>query len=134
MNSSGIIFDHIHIISEDPRTAAAWYADRLGGAIVRDGDVYGAPQIYVAFNGATIIVRGLRAGEDIEKKARRQWGVDHFGFLIEDDFDGFCEELRGKGVRFTLEPMDFNPTTRIAFIQAPDGVIIELVHRKAIGG
>jgi hypothetical protein len=26
--------------------------------------------------------------------------------------------------------MDFNPTTRIAYIEAPDGVSIELVHRK----
>jgi hypothetical protein len=34
-------------------------------------------------------------------------------------------------------PMDFNPTTRIAYIEASDGVSIELVHRKkqvGVGG
>ena len=39
-------------------------------------------------------------------------------------------ELKQKGVTFSLEPTDFNPTTRIAFINAPDGVSIELLNRK----
>lgn len=132
MNSVGITFDHIHIISKEPRKAADWYVHMLGGVITREGDVKGAPQIYVAFDGATIIIRGLRAGEDIAEKTGRQWGVDHFGFLIKENFDGFCDKLRSMGVRFNLDPMDFNPTTRIAYIHAPDGVIIELVYRKAM--
>ena len=49
---------------------------------------------------------------------------------VTGDFDGFCAGLRSKGVTFSLEPTDFNPTTRIAFIQAPDGVSIELLNRK----
>jgi catechol 2,3-dioxygenase-like lactoylglutathione lyase family enzyme len=92
--------------------------------------MHGAPQIHVAFHGATIIVRGQRTGEQAGKKGGRQWGVDHFGFQVQDEFDGFCNDLKKKGVTFTLEPMDFNPTTRIAYIAAPDGVSIELVHRK----
>jgi hypothetical protein len=38
--------------------------------------------------------------------------------------------LKEKGVAFSLDPVDFNPTTRIAFISAPDGVSIELLNRK----
>jgi lactoylglutathione lyase len=49
---------------------------------------------------------------------------------VRGDFDGFCSGLKGKGVTFSLEPTDFNPTTRIAFINAPDGVSIELLDRK----
>jgi hypothetical protein len=29
-----------------------------------------------------------------------------------------------------MEPTDINPSTRIAFIEAPDGVSIELLDRK----
>jgi catechol 2,3-dioxygenase-like lactoylglutathione lyase family enzyme len=130
MHQGKVVFDHIHIISEDPHTAAAWYADKLGGEIIKSDEVYGAPQIYVAFAGAAIIVRGRRAGEDPKKKPHLQWGIDHFGFQVGEDFDGFCDGLRKKGVTFTLEPKDFNPTTRIAFIEGPDGVNIELVYRK----
>ena len=49
---------------------------------------------------------------------------------VKGDFDGFCSELRQKGVTFSMEPTDFNPTTRIAFINAPDGVSVELLNRK----
>jgi catechol 2,3-dioxygenase-like lactoylglutathione lyase family enzyme len=129
MHQGKVLFDHIHIISEDPHAAAAWYADKLRGEVIKSGEVSGAPQIYVAFSGGTIIVRGRRMGEEPENKSCRQWGVDHFGFHIEEDFDDFCDGLLKKGVTFTVEPKDFNPTTRIAFIEGPDGVNIELVHR-----
>jgi lactoylglutathione lyase len=49
---------------------------------------------------------------------------------VKGDFDGFCAGLRSKGVTFSLDPTDFNPTTRIAFINAPDGVSVELLDRK----
>lgn len=131
MRDANIIFDHVHLISEDPQAATSWYVDKFGGAIVRSYDLRGAPQMHVAFHGATIIVRGQRTGEQAGTKDGRQWGVDHFGFQVQEDFDGFCNGLRQKGVTFTLEPMNFNATTRIAFIAAPDGVSIELVHRTA---
>lgn len=130
METPSIVFDHVHLISQDPQATASWYVDKLGGTIARSAEVRGAPQIYVSFNGATIIVRGQRPGEQAGKKNGLEWGADHFAFQIRENFDGLCDELRHKGVTFTLEPTSFNPTTRIAFIEAPDGVSIELVHRQ----
>jgi len=49
---------------------------------------------------------------------------------VDGDFDGFCGDLKKNGVAFSIDPVDFSPTPRIAFIEAPDGVSIELVHRK----
>ena len=77
-----------------------------------------------------VIVRGERPTERAIDRDSLQWGVDHFGLQVKGDFDGFCAGLRGKGVRFTMDPTQANPTTRIAFIQAPDGVGVELVSRK----
>ena len=37
---------------------------------------------------------------------------DTFGLRVKGDFDGFCTGLKSKGVAFSLEPVDFNPTTR----------------------
>lgn len=130
MGAASIVFDHVHLISEDPQTTASWYVDKLGGTIARSAEVQGAPQIYVSFNGAMIIVRGQRPGEQAGEKTGLEWGADHFAFQIQEDFDGFCDALRRKGVRFTLDPTNANPTTRIAFIEAPDNVSIELVHRQ----
>lgn len=124
-------FDHVHVISKQPKDTADWYADRLGGTITKSATVKDAPQIYVSFGDAFIIVRGQRPGESAQDKASTEWGADHFGFNVQGDFDAFCAGLRAKGVKFSMEPTDINPATRIAFVDAPDGVSIELLSRKA---
>jgi catechol 2,3-dioxygenase-like lactoylglutathione lyase family enzyme len=130
MDNTSIVFDHIHLISKDPQYTASWYEEKLGGKIISDNEVLGAPQIFVAFEGAIIIVRGQRPGEETVKKEGLTWGTDHFGFQVHGDFDAYCDALKKKGVHFTVEPRDFSPTSRIAFIEAPDGVNIELLIRK----
>ena len=130
MSNASIVFDHIHLISEDPQSAGLWYVEKMGGKIISSQETRGAPQLYVALEGGTIIVRGQRPGEQVDRKPGLQWGTDHFGFQVLGDFDGFCDDLKKKGVKFTVEPMDFRPGIRIAFIEAPDGVSIELVQRK----
>ncbi|MBI4765917.1 MAG: VOC family protein [Deltaproteobacteria bacterium] len=130
MSNENIVFDHVHLVSKDPEPAAAWYAEKLGGRVVSSSEVRGAPSIVVAFKGATIIIRGQRPGEQVKEKTGIEWGMDHFGLRVDGDFDGFCEDLKRNGVKFTVDPMDFGPTARIAFIEAPDGVSIELLQRK----
>jgi lactoylglutathione lyase len=126
-----LTFDHVHLHSQDPVAAAKGYADTLGGEIMATTEVRGAPQVLVGFQGATIIIRGQRTGETAADKSGLQWGVDHFGFRVSSDFDGYCDRLKHNGIAFSLDPVDFGPDLRIAFIQAPDGVSIELLHRRA---
>ena len=134
MADASVSFDHVHLVAADPRATANWYVDKLGGEISRSLDVRGAPQIYVALGGFIVIVRGQRPAEQAAVKPGLQWGVDHFGLRVTGDFDGFCTSLREKDVRFSMEPTDFNETTRIAFIDAPDGVSVELLNRKDMHG
>ncbi len=130
MDETGIVFDHVHLISADPRAAAAWYVDPLGGRIVGQSERDGSLQFLVAFDGATLIIRGLRTGEQAGTKRALQWGADHFAFRVNGDFDGYCAALKKKGVPFTLDPVDFTPSVRIAFLTGPDDVSIELLQRK----
>jgi catechol 2,3-dioxygenase-like lactoylglutathione lyase family enzyme len=130
MPDASIAFDHVHLVSKDPRAAVDWYVEKLGGKVIRSAEAQGAPQISVSLGDAMIIVRGQRPAEQAAEKPGVQWGVDHFGMRVTGDFDGFCAKLRSEGVAFNKEPTDINPVTRIAFIQAPDGVSIELLNRK----
>lgn len=130
MPDASLAFDHVHLVAKDPQAAAHWYVEKLGGEIIRSIEVKGAPQVYVSIGGFMILVRGERPGEQVDGKSGLEWGIDHFGVRVKGDFDGYCAGLRNKGVTFSLEPTDFNPTTRIAFINAPDGVSIELLNRK----
>ena len=130
MAEATIGFDHVHLVAKDAHKTARWYVEKLGGELLKSLDVMGAPQVYVSFNGFIVIVRGERPAESVNDKPGLEWGIDHFGLRVKGDFDGFCNALKTKGVAFSLEPTDFNPTTRIAFIKAPDGVSIELLDRK----
>ena len=130
MPNANLAFDHVHVVSKDPHAAATWYVDKLGGEIVKSTVSHGAPQVYVSFGGPMVIIRGQRAAESAAETPGLEWGIDHFGLRVPGDFDGFCAGLRAKGVVFSMDLTDTNPTTRIAYIQAPDGVSIELLNRK----
>lgn len=138
-------FDHIHLISEDPKAAAAWYENVLGGQIVAEYELRSAPQINVAFGGMQILIRGRRPGEapvstrpmaDFDTDAARyashnEWGTDHFGFTYSGDLKAFCEEIRAKGATFSVEPWEFSPGGLLCYVAAPDGVSIELVQARS---
>ncbi len=134
-------FDHIHLISEDPKAAAAWYEEILGGEIVADYELRGAPQINVRVGGMQVIIRGRRPGESpvstrpmqdfADYSSHDEWGTDHFGYTYHGDLNAFCEEIRGKGATLAVEPWEFSPGSLICYVAAPDGVSIELVQARS---
>ncbi|MEK6710214.1 MAG: VOC family protein [Nitrospinota bacterium] len=129
---SNLSFDHVHVISRNPEASAKWFVEKLEGKVTASHEVRGAPQVYIDFGGHKVIVRGQRPGEAAQDKTGLEWGTDHFGFQVAGnvDFRAYCAGLKSKGVKFTVDVTQFNPTTQIAFIEAPDGVIIELLQRK----
>lgn len=133
-------FDHVHLISRDPRAAAEWYRDMFGGEISQvQENLRGAPQIDVRVGGMTVVIRGQRPGEkpaetrpmkafDGGYSSHDGWGTDHFGFTYKGDLRQFCDELKGKGVRMAVEPWEFKPGMVLCYVAAPDGVSIELIQ------
>ena len=140
MSDDKLSFDHIHIISEDPRTAAKWYEGVLGATIRSEQELRSAPQITVGLGGLTILIRGRRPGEDPGRPVQLQdfedysshneYGTDHFAFTYHGDLRAYCEALRAKGVTFAVEPWEFSPGGLLCYIAAPDGVSIELVQAQ----
>jgi catechol 2,3-dioxygenase-like lactoylglutathione lyase family enzyme len=134
-----LAFDHIHLISRDPRGAAKWYEEMFGGQVsaVQD-NLRGAPQIDVRVGSMTIVIRGQRPGEKpVETRPMQRfegysshdgWGTDHFGFTYRGDLRAFCAELKRKGARMAVEPWEFKPGLVLCYVAAPDGVSIELIQ------
>ena len=113
----------------------------FGAEIAAEYELREAPQINVRLGGMTIIIRGRRPGEapgepkPIEHygdySSHNEWGTDHFGFTYKGDLAAFCDELRGKGVEFAVEPWEFSPGGLLCYVAAPDGVSIELIQARA---
>ena len=139
MSNRAFTFDHVHIISKNPKVSANWYAEMFGATIVADTVARGAPQIFVGLGGMTILIRGRRPGEApiparpirpyADFSSHNTWGTDHFGFLYQGDLGAFCAELRAKGVSFPVELKKGVNGSLLCYVAAPDGVSIELMQR-----
>ena len=138
MSNPAFKFDHVHIISEDPKASAAWYVERFGATIAKDTVARGAPQIFVELGGTTILIRGRRPGEApvaarpiqsyADFSSHNAWGTDHFGFMYDGDLTAFHDELRAKGVTFPVELKKGVGGSLLCYVAAPDGVSIELMQ------
>ena len=58
-----LTFDHIHVISRDPKTSAQWYIDNLGATVTNEVTARGATQIVLLLAGMRFLIRGQRPGE-----------------------------------------------------------------------
>ena len=138
MSNPAFKFDHVHIISENPRAAAEWYAEMFGATIAADTVARGAAQIFVELGGMTILIRGKRPGEApvaappikpfADFSSHDGWGTDHFGFMFQGDLTTFCQTLRAKGVKFPVELKKGVGGSLLCYVAAPDGVSIELMQ------
>jgi ribonuclease HI len=54
---------------------------------------------------------------------------DHLGFEVAN-IEKTVEEMRKAGITITDEPFALNSSTTIAFVEDPDGTLIELIQRK----
>jgi lactoylglutathione lyase len=122
--------DHLHLISPNIESTKDWYCEVFGGKVTFEGEFRGNKVYYVDVNGFNIIlVQQLPGEQPLAASIRTREGLDHFGFAV-DDMDAAAAELKSKGVKFVVEPMQVRPGLRIAYVEAPDKVRIELSERK----
>lgn len=126
--------DHIHLKAVDVEKTARWYVDVLGAKITFEGSFRGSKVYYLDICGFKFIVFGLLENEHgesspIEPTLRTRFGVDHFGFAV-DDMGEAVADLRANGVRILEAPWSPRPGLVICYIEGPDKVRIELSERK----
>jgi lactoylglutathione lyase len=71
-----------------------------------------------------------KSQERFEQAEYKNRVFDHLAFVT-DDMDSIIEKMRADGVTITDEPFVLGATgSRIAFVEDPDGILIELIERK----
>jgi lactoylglutathione lyase len=121
--------DHLHLISPNIDETKDWYCQVVGGKVTFEGDFKGKKVYYVDVNGFNIILIEQFPDQDpTPASIQTREGLDHFGFAV-DNLDEAAADLRAKGVTFVVEPMQVRPGLKIAYIEAPDKVRIELSER-----
>ena len=119
--------DHIHLRSPDPVAAAGFYTSVLGATELERVQNGPALRVILSLAGLRLFIEQVPPGT-AAPPAPPFLGVEHIGLAV-DDLDAVASELAGKGVEFTKKPTVMRADLKIAFIQAPDGVRIELLQR-----
>ena len=128
---SNYSYHHVHLLSTDALAAARFYETMFDATFTESKGANGLPRCHVHVGGQLILIS--TADEDAREPAtgpHSQIGIDHIGLRVED-MDEAAAELKERGAEFSVEPREFRPGIRIAFVRGPDGASIELVEYDA---
>lgn len=125
-------YHHVHLISPDPRAAAEWFVEFLGGNIFKDEELRGARNVRVRLGECMLNIRGERESDTIEKSitGKQRFGIDHFCLEV-GGLEGMLQEVTAKGGEIPEPLFELPSGNRAAYVAGPDGVVIELIEPKA---
>lgn len=123
-------FNHIHLYSRDPMATAQYYHRMFDAKIIESVQTDGQRRIDIDINGLAIFILRVPAETDMpDSPVVPHLGLDHFGFRV-SNLDEVVLELKRRGAEFAVEPYTIRPGVRIAYVQAPENVRVELVERS----
>src|SRR5262245_49895177 len=133
-------FDHVHIYAAEPDRTLAFYERHFGAERVgQQRNAKGGVNEFLLLGGQLLVVSAFPPGMTAVAAAppagdgalTHGFGVAHVGINI-DDVDGAVRELASAGVPVLSEPRQ-GGIVRYAYVQAPDGVVIELTEYRVTG-
>lgn len=80
-------------------------------------------------NGCTLELTFYRNQTKFSQPQYEERLFDHLGFEV-TNIDKTISDMRRENITITDEPFKLNSNTTIAFIEDPDGTLIELIERK----
>jgi len=124
-----VAFDHIQIYCGDLERAVAYFQDILAGKEVSRQMRPAGLMVRMDVHGVifSLIAVSPDRGQLDPGKGKR--GMDHIGFRVKD-IELTLEEMRKKGVRVATELTVLPNGIKVAFIEGPEGVLIELFEKN----
>ena len=123
--------NHVHIRSSDPRTSAAWYEKYFNAKILWAREIMpGTVTVSMEVGGPVRLnISSKPEGSSDERSVAElnRLGLEHFGFNVLD-LESELRRLEGAGVRVVLPLTEVPTGSRLAYIEGPDDVLIELVQ------
>lgn len=123
-------YDHIHLISPDPVKTAEFYEDAFQATRVSVSErPNGGKSVETNIKGTRILIMTPRNnGQSNEDSPKKRQGLEHFG-LQTDDIEKAVADLKMKNVNIVDEIREIRPGVKIAFVMAPENVLIEIVQK-----
>jgi catechol 2,3-dioxygenase-like lactoylglutathione lyase family enzyme len=127
----GYRINHVHIRSSDPHASADWYEKHFGAKLLFAREVMpNTVTISMEVDGPVrlnISSKPPGSSDERSEAELNRLGLEHFGFDV-DDLESELARLEQDGVRVVLPLTQVSTGTRLAYIEGPDDVLIELVQ------
>ncbi len=120
--------DHIHIVSGNVEEMIKYFENVFEGRVISRGESRGFPLVRMDVYGAPISILGTNPGPGQLEPGKGLRGLDHFGFKVKN-LEETVASLKNKGAKLVIEPTTTPSGIKIAFIEGPEGIRIELVER-----
>jgi len=119
--------DHVHIVTDDLDGVGDFLRDIIGAAEVRRAGADDSGQ-YV-LDGARILLRRRRDGEELADGSVRRAGLDHLGLRV-DDFEAAMARLLEAGCVLQSGPNRVADGLVTGFFMGPGGLFLEVLQRS----
>jgi lactoylglutathione lyase len=128
------MFVHASIRTSNMEKSIGFYTKMLGLKVLsrKEIKVTNAEIVFLqdpAGKGCTLELTLYRNQKKFTQPEYEERLFDHLGFEVAD-MDKTIAAMRMEKIAVTDEPFKFSPNTTIAFIEDPDGTLIELIERK----
>jgi lactoylglutathione lyase len=122
--------DHVHLKSANVNETVSFYQKHFGAEKKFSRDGGEVPFVGMDINGMSLLISGIPESDNpIPGTSDPQFGLVHFGLRC-DDLEQKIGELKRNGIEFTMELTEVAGGTKMAFMKAPDEVLIELMQRS----
>ena len=125
--------NHIHIKSVDPKKTADWWVEAFNFTIESDVIRDVGDRFITCTSENNIIVRisePVPGQEFNQGDAGLKFGLEHFG-LDSSDLDTDIARLEKLGATLLESPRNASAKVRVAFMEVPEKVRIELIEVKS---
>ncbi|MGU3668572.1 VOC family protein [Methylobacterium sp. A49B] len=121
--------DHVHLRSRDAMKAAAFYVDTFGAREVKRVGEDPVQRVVLDLGGLTVFIE--QAPDQVAPTTPTPClGIEHIGLRVAD-IEAAMADLTARGVPVRTGITERGPGLRIAFVEGPDGALIEILERKA---
>lgn len=126
---SAILLDHIHLRARDPEAVADFLSRHFDVEIESRMEVRNLPRVVLRIGAVAIFVEGATA--DMPRVPAMPFrGIEHVCVRV-PDIAAHAARLRQAGVTLLAPVSEVRPGVRVAFVEAPDGILVEMIERSA---
>ena len=120
--------DHIHLRCSDLDASIAYYEKMFDAKEVARGEAKGMPIIALEMAGQRFCFSPKREGVDIRVEPDEPaWGLYQIALKV-DNLDAAMAALKERGAVISRGPVDLRGGLRVFFVEAPDGVEMEVME------